>query len=167
MPGGKHVNNNLISKKSIKYKFHIPSKKLPSIAQKVRSPLWKSIIQSIEIKKVETVLDLVKKIDQQNGFLCLPHPFIDNLDTFASKSMRQGMCNFIFFSDSTNQNQWILCQCTSFIDAIFTESFSGKHKSSANDDVILNAIRRLFNGKNKISSKKIRHNESDIFWLPP
>jgi len=153
--GGKQVNNNLSSKKSIKYKFQIPSQKLPcSLAQKVRSPLWKSIIQSIEIKKVETVLDLVKKIDQQNGFLCLPHPFIENLDTFASKSMRQGMCNFVFFSDSTNHNQWILCQCTSFIDAIFTESFSGKHKSSANDGVILNAIRSIFNGKNKISSRK-------------
>ena len=149
------MNNNSNSNKSVKYKFVIPSKKLPSsLAEKVRSPLWKNIIHSIETGKVEPVLELVKSIDKRNEPVCLPHPFIENLNTFASKSMRQGMCNFIFFNDSNNLNQWILCQCTSFVDAIFTESYSGKHKSSANDDAILNAIRKLFNGKNKISAKK-------------
>ena len=149
------MNNDSNSNKTIKYKFVIPSKKLPSsLAEKVRSPLWKNIIHSIETGKVEPVLELVKSIDKRNEPVCLPHPFIENLDTFASKSMRQGMCNFIFFNDSNNLNQWILCQCTSFVDAIFTESYSGKHKSSANDDAILNAIRKLFNGKNKIGAKK-------------
>ena len=149
------MNNNSNSNKPVKYKFVIPSKKLPSsLAEKVRSPLWKNIIHSIETGKVEPVLELVKSIDKRNEPVCLPHPFIENLDTFASKSMRQGMCNFIFFNDSNNLNQWILCQCTSFVDAIFTELYSGKHKSSANDDAILNAIRKLFNGKNKISAKK-------------
>ena len=149
------MNNNSNSNKPVKYKFVIPSKKLPSsLAKKVRSPLWKNIIHSIETGKVEPVLELVKSIDKRNEPVNLPHPFIENLDTFASKSMRQGMCNFIFFNDSNNLNQWILCQCTSFIDAIFTETYSGKHKSSANDDVILDAIRKLFNGKNKISTKK-------------
>ena len=149
------VSKNLIPKKPMKYKFHIPSKKLPgSLAQKICSPLWKSIIDSIEAGNVEPVQALVKSIDKHQEAICLPHPFLENLDTFVTKNMRQGMCNFIFFSDSSNQNQWILCQCTSFVDAIFTESYAGKHKSSVNDDAILNAIRKLFNGKNKISSRR-------------
>ena len=149
------MNNDSNSNKPVNYKFDIPSKKLPSsLVEKVRSPLWKNIIHSIESGNVEPVLELVKSIDKRNEPLCLPHPFIENLETFASKSMRQGMCNFVFFNDSNNCNQWILCQCTSFVDAIFTESYSGKHKSSANDDAILNAIRKIFNSKNKINAKK-------------
>ena len=162
------MNNNSNSNKPVKYKFVIPSKKLPSsLAEKVRSPLWKNIIHSIETGKVEPVLELVKSIDKRNEPVCLPHPFIENLDTFASKSMRQGMCNFIFFNDSNNLNQWILCQCTSFVDAIFTEPYSGKHKSSANDDAILNAIRKLFNGKNKISAKKYGSKKACLLYTSP
>ena len=153
--GEQPMDNNLNSSSSIKYKFVIPSKKLPSsLADTVCSPLWKNTIHAIETGKVKPILEIVRSIDKQNGAICLPHPFIQNLDTFATKSMRQGMCNFIFFRDGSNLNQWILCQCTSFVDAIFTESYSGKHKSSANDDAILNAIRKLFNGKDKISAKR-------------
>jgi hypothetical protein len=53
------------------------------------------------------------------------------------------MCNFIFFNDATHKNQWILCQCTSFVDAIFSEKYSGKHKLSTDQNVILNSIKQV------------------------
>ena len=93
---GTQVNKNLSSKKPMKYKFHIPSKKLPSsLAKKICSPLWKSIIHSIETGNVKTVQTLVKSIDKKQEAICLPHPFLEDLDTFVTKNMRQGMCNFI------------------------------------------------------------------------
>ena len=119
------------SKQSIKYKIRIPSKLPSSLARKVCSPFWKHLIDSIENKDVETVLEIVKTIDRQRQILCIPHPFIEDIDTFPVKSIRQGMCNFIFFNDESNQNQWILCQCTSFVDAIFSEKHSGKHNYQA------------------------------------
>ena len=64
------------------------------------------LIDSIENKDVETVLAIIKTIDRQKQILCIPHPFIEDLDTFPVKSMRQGMCNFIFFKDENNQNQY-------------------------------------------------------------
>jgi hypothetical protein len=66
------------------------------------------------------------------------------------------MCNYIFFRDSNNQNQWILCQCTSFVDAIFSEKYSGKHKSSTNENVILGSIHQIFKNDNKNDSKSCK-----------
>lgn len=84
----------------------------------------------------------------------MPHPFMESLETFASKSIRKGMCNFIFFYDSKGKNKWILCQCTSFVDAIFSTTFSGKHKSSISDETILNPLRNIMRNEIKKSSKQ-------------
>ena len=73
----------------------------------------------------------------------MPHPFVEDLDTFASKSIRKGMCNYIFFYDSKGKNKWILCQATSFVDAIFSTTYSGKHKSSISDEILINPIRKI------------------------
>ena len=138
----------------IKNKINIPRKLPSSLVRKTRSPFWKKLIKSIENKEAETTLEIVKEIDKQKDFLCLPHPFLEAIDTFAAKSIRQGMCNFIFFYDSSGQNQWILCQCTSFVDAIFSSTYSGKHKSSVNDELLLAAIKRVFKAEDKADAKQ-------------
>ncbi|MCB4412413.1 hypothetical protein [Synechococcus sp. MU1611] len=143
------MKKKLNSKKPEKYNFFIPPKLSSSLAEEVCSPLWKKIISSIENQEVEIILEIVKGIDTCEGILHLPHPFIDAVDTFPVKSMRHGMCNFIFFHDSTNRHRWILCQSTSFVDAIFSETHSGKHKSSPNDNQILNHINRVIKNYNK------------------
>ena len=143
------MKRKLNSKKSGNYKFFIPPKLSSSLAEEVCSPLWKKIISSIENQEVETILEIVKGIDTCKGILHLPHPFLDGVDTFPVTSMRQGMCNFIFFHDSTKRHRWILCQSTSFVDAIFSETHSGKHNSSPNDNQILNHINRVIKNYNK------------------
>ena len=149
------MKKNIRAKRSVKYKFNIPSNKLPSsLAQEVRSSLWIKIIHSIENRQAEPILELINTIDRQKGSPCLPHPFIESLDTFPVKSIRQGMCNFIFFSDSSDKNHWILCQCTSFVDAIFSKKYSGKHNSSISDDTILKPLQRVLKKENKKNSKQ-------------
>ena len=138
-------------------KIYIPPKLPNSLAKKTCSPLWKKIVQAIENKDVETVFEFVKSIDRQQDILCLPHPFMDNIDTFPSKSVREGMCNFIFFHDKNEQYQWILCQCTSFVDAIFSETFSGKHKASTTENVILNAAKKVIRNEKKSEVRQLQH----------
>ena len=142
-------------KKPTENKFNIPSKKLPnSLAKEVCNPLWKKIINSIEKCDLKTLLDIIEPIYKQEGTFCLPHPFVENLDTFASKSVRKGMCNYIFFYDSKGKNKWILCQATSFVDAIFSTTYSGKHKSSISDETLINPIRKIIQSDLKNSSKQ-------------
>ena len=146
-----------------KHPFNIPSKKLPNtLAQEVCNPLWKKIIHSIERREVQPIIEIIETIDKEKSSPCLPHPFIESVNTFPVKSVRQGMCNFIFFSDSNNKNQWILCQCTSFVDAIFSETFSSKHKSSISDDTILNSVKRVLKKEGKKKSKQ-HGNQKAIF----
>ena len=157
------MRKNTGSKKSSKHQFDIPPQKLPiSLSQDVCHPLWKRIIHSIENRDVEPILEIIEKIDRQKGAPCLPHPFKKAVDTFPVKNVRQGMCNFIFFSDSNNKNQWILCQCTSFVDAIFSETISSKHKSSISDDTILNSVKRVLKKETKKQSK-LRRSQKAIF----
>ena len=153
---GNKVEKNFAKKREIKHEVYIPRKLSSSLGIKICSPFWKKIINSIEKKEVETVLEIVKTIDKQKGFLCLLHPFVKAIDTFAARSVRQGMCNFIFFYDSNSENQWILCQCTSFVDAIFSSTYSGKHKSSVNDELMLASIKRVFKDEDKADSKQYR-----------
>ena len=139
------MKKNICSDSLSHHKVHIPVKRLPSsLTQELCSPLWRNIIQSIENNDVDAVLKLVERIGEQKENLILPHPFVENVETFPVNSLRQGMCNFIFFNDESTNHPWILCQCTSFIDAIFSETYSGKHRSSANDLVILKAIKTAF-----------------------
>ena len=143
------------SKKPTKNKFNIPSKKLPnSLAKEVYSPFWKKIVNSIEKCDFKTLLDIIEPIYKQEGAFCLPHPFVEDLDTFASKSIREGMCNYIFFYDAKGENKWILCQATSFVDAIFSTTYSGKHKSSISDEALINPIRKIIQSDLKNSSKQ-------------
>ena len=143
------------SKKPTKNKFNIPSKKLPnSLAKEVYSPFWKKIVNSIEKCDIKTLLDIIEPIYKQEGAFCLPHPFVEDLDTFASKSIREGMCNYIFFYDAKGENKWILCQATSFVDAIFSTTYSGKHKSSISDEALINPIRKIIQSDLKNSSKQ-------------
>ena len=142
-------------KKPTENKFNIPSKKLPnSLAKEVCNPLWKKIINSIEKSDIKTLLEIIEPIYKQEGAFCLPHPFVENLDTFASKSVRKGMCNYIFFYDSKGKNKWILCQATSFVDAIFSTTYSGKHKSSISDESLINPIRKIIQSDFKNKSKQ-------------
>ena len=99
------MEENFAQEKEIKHKIHIPRKLPSSLVRKTQSPFWKKLVKSIEKNEVKTVLEIVKTIDKQKGFLCLPHPFVKAIDTFAARSVRQGMCNFIFFYDSNNENQ--------------------------------------------------------------
>ena len=127
------------------------------------SPLWKNIIQSIENNDVDSVFKIVEGIGEQKGNLLLPHPFIENVETFPVASLRQGMCNFIFFNDQSTKHPWILCQCTSFIDAVFSETYSGKHKSSSNDIVILKAIKTVFKTEKWNQAKILCTTEKAVF----
>ena len=148
------MEENFASKNLTYHKIHIPSKLPSSLRREICGPLWKNIINYIENKEVEEILKIVKSIDKQKGVICLPHPFIEAVDTFPAKSLRQGMCNYIFFYDSSGQNQWILCQCTSFVDAIFSPTYSGKHKLSTNENVILNSIRQILKAEEKANLKQ-------------
>ena len=67
------------------------------------------------------------------------------------------MCNYIFFYDSKGQNKWILCQCTSFVDAIISTTYSGKHNSSVADDTILGSLRKILREEVKNSTKHLPH----------
>ncbi len=157
------MKKNIGRKQSAKHQFIIPTKKLPNtLAQEVCNPLWKKIIHSIENKEVQPILEIIQAIDKDKGSPCLPHPFMEAVDTFPVKSVRQGMCNFIFFSDSQNKNQWILCQCTSFIDALFSTTYSGKHQSSISDETILNSVKRVLKKETRKNSKQ-HENKKAIF----
>ena len=157
------MKKNTGRKQSAKHQFIIPPQKLPNtLAQEVCNPLWKKIIQSIENEEVQPILEIIQAIDKDKGPPCLPHPFMEAVDTFPVKNVRQGMCNFIFFSDSKNKNQWILCQCTSFIDAIFSTTYSGKHQSSISDETILNSVKRVLKKETRKNSKQ-HENKKAIF----
>ena len=148
-----------------KNKFNIPSKKLPNdLSQNVCHPLWKKIISSIENRDIDTLLPILETIYKQKDTFCLPHPFVENLETFASKSVRKGMCNYIFFYDSKGQNKWILCQCTSFVDAIISTTYSGKHNSSVANDTILGSLRKIMREEVKNSSN---HPPKKAIFLDP
>ena len=153
---GNKMKENCETNNHEQNKIYIPPKLPNSLAKKTCSPLWKKIVQAIEDKDVETVFEFVKSIDRQQDILCLPHPFMDNIDTFPSKSVREGMCNFIFFHDKNEQYQWILCQCTSFVDAIFSETFSGKHKASTTENVILNAAKKVIRNEKKSEVRQLQ-----------
>ena len=158
------MKKNICSDSLYHYKVHIPAKKLPSsLAQELCSPLWRNIIQSIENNDVDAVFKLVERIGEQKENLILPHPFVENVETFPVNSLRQGMCNFIFFNDQSTNHPWILCQCTSFIDAIFSETYSGKHRSSANDLVILKAIKMAFKTEKLNKAKILCTTEKAVF----
>ena len=104
------MKKNICSDNSTHYKFQIPAKKLPSsLAKELCSPLWRNIIQSIENNDVDAVFKLVERIGEQKENLLLPHPFVENVETFPVNSLRQGMCNFIFFNDKSTNNPWIFC----------------------------------------------------------
>ncbi|WP_255446188.1 hypothetical protein [Synechococcus sp. RS9902] len=144
-----------------KLQFNIPSKKLPNtLTQKVRNSEWKKIIYAIEHQKVKPILELINKIDKSQNSPCLPHPFRESIDTFPTKSIREGMCNFIFFSDLNNSNEWILCQGTSFADAIFSSTYSGKHKLSINDKTIINSLKRALKKENKQNQTSQENNKA-------
>ena len=158
------VKESICSGHSTQYKFNIPDKKIPSsLSQELFSPLWRKIVKSIENKDVDTVLKLVEEIGGQKENLLLPHPFIENVETFPIGSLRQGMCNFIFFNDESTNHPWILCQCTSFVDAIFSETNSGKHRSSANDIVILKALKMAFKNEKLNQAKILCRTERAVF----
>ena len=149
------VRKNIRPKKSAKNQFNIPTKKLPNIlSHETCTPLWKKIIQSIENKEVQPILDFIQTIDKCDEVPCLPHPFMEAVDTFPTQSVREGMCNFIFFSDSYGKNQWILCQGTSFLDAIFSTTFSGKHALSINEKTIINSVKRVLKKERRKHSKQ-------------
>lgn len=157
------MKKNISRKQSAKHQFIIPPKKLPNtLAQEVCNPLWKKIIHSIENEEVQPILEIIQAIEKDKGSPCLPHPFMEAVDTYPVKSVRQGMCNFIFFSDSQNKNQWILCQCTSFIDALFSTTYSGKHQSSISDETILNSVKRVLKKETRRNSKQ-HENKKAIF----
>ena len=154
------MKKTIRSKRSAKHRFNIPSEKLPNtLAEEVCNPLWKKIIDSIENKDIQPILEIIQTIDKAKAPPCIPHPFMQELDTFPDKSVRQGMCNFIFFSDSCGKNQWILCQCTSFVDAIFSTTYSGKHNRSVSDETILKPVKKVL----KDETKKQRKNHKAIF----
>ena len=134
---------------SIKYKFNIPSKLRVSLAKDVINSQWKKIIASIENKEVEEIVKVAKAFENTSN---LAHPFKENTDTFPIKNIRKGMCNFIFFNDKKNQSPWILCQCTSFVDAIFTPEYSGGHRLSTNGASILKAAKKLIKDRDNICS---------------
>ena len=157
----KQMKTNIRSKKSIKHQFKIPAKKLPdTLAQEVCNPFWKKIINSIENGEVKPIIEVINLIDKCSDSPCLPHPFVKDIDTYPTKSIRQGMCNFLFFSDSLDKNQWILCQRTSFVDAIFSATYSGKHKSSAGDDGIISSIKRVLKKVEKKNRTKDEANKA-------
>lgn len=150
------VQKKPVSNKTNKNKFNIPSRRLPNdLSKKVCTPLWEQIISSIENRDLDTLLPILETIYKQKDAFCLPHPFVENLETFASKSVRKGMCNYIFFYDSKGQNKWILCQCTSFVDAIISTTYSGKHNSSVADDTILGSLRKILREEVKNSTKHL------------
>ena len=152
------------SKSSAKHQFNIPDKKLNNIlTQSSCTPLWKRIIHSIENREVEPILDLIQAIEKCKGSPCLPHPFMEGVDTFPTKSVREGMCNFIFFSDSYGKSQWILCQGTSFLDAIFSTTYSGKHELSINDKTIINSVKEFL--KERAKGPKTSGTKSNLCWL--
>ena len=81
-------------------------------------------------------------------------PFSQKYKHICNYEYRAGMFNFIFFIDADGKNPWILGQCTSFIDIIFSKQYTGKHKLSTNDAVILSSAKKLFEHKNKIDVNK-------------
>jgi hypothetical protein len=128
----------------MKYPIEIPKNLDHSLSKKIKNSLWKKIINSIEKKKIEPILKIVKRINNTEGYINLPHPFLKkHKKTFPFKNIKVGMVNFIFFTDSYYKNHWILCQCTSFVDAIFSEKISGKHKNSPREEIFLEPLRKI------------------------
>ncbi len=160
-PDKRQMKKNTDLNNSVKTQFKIPKKKLPdTLAQKVCNPIWKKIIDAIEHGDVQPILELINTIDKEQRSPCLPHPFKKSMDTFPTKSRREGMCNFIFFSDLNNNNEWILCQGTSFVDALFSTKDYGKHKLSINDKTIINSLRRVLRKENKKNQQNSKKNKA-------
>ena len=147
---GSRMNLKANSKKKARYSFKLPTKLPSTLNENIISPELKKIIISIENQDIETILTSMQEIFKIGAPTWLPHPFVENINTFATKNIREGMCNFIFFVDEKGKHPWILAQCTSFVDAIFSKQFTGKHKLSTNDSAILTSAKKLFIQKNKI-----------------
>lgn len=87
-------------------------------AAELRGPIgdyaraWKSSDFNAMLKVVIDVIDVVRVV--------LPHPLRPEENTRCRSSLRSGMYNLLFFSSETNDSKWILCQQTSFADAIIT-----------------------------------------------
>lgn len=145
-----------------KYKFYIPAKLQSSLFEDVTSLWWKDVIESIENKDFNSILKILKKIDKTKGVLYLPHPFKEDTSTFPVKNIRRGMCNYIFFSDSSGNHQWILCQSTSFIDALFSKKLSSKHKYSVDDKIIINPLRSILKQEGKSIDKKQKNEKAKL-----
>ena len=141
---------------SIKYKFKVPSRLSDTLGQDVTNTRWKKIIKAIENKQVEEVIEEAKSIGEKTA-ISLPHPFKEDVNTYAIRNVRKGMCNFIFFIDDDLQHPWILCQCTSFIDAIFTEEYSAGHQLSPNSETITKSAKRIIKDKDNICFVKSRN----------
>ena len=75
------MEENFAQEKDTIHKIHIPRKLPSSLVRKIQSPFWKKLVKSIEKNEVKTVLEIVKRIDKQKKFLCLPHPFLEAIDT--------------------------------------------------------------------------------------
>jgi len=148
------MNPKSSQKKKARYSFRLPAKLPSSLADNIINPAWKKLVVSIENQEVENVLTLIQDIFRIGKATCLPHPFLKNTSTYATMNIRAGMFNFIFFIDADGKNPWILGQCTSFVDVIFSKQYTGKHKLSTNDAVILSSAKKLFEHKNKIDAKK-------------
>ena len=156
------VKTNSGSRKNVKNKFHIPTKLQCSLSQDVVPPWWKHVIKSIESKDFDSILKILRAIDKSKGILYIPHPFIENIDTFPIKNIRQGMCNFIFFSDSSGNHQWILCQSTSFVDALFSKKCSGKHKYSVDDSIMINPLKSILKKETKSDPRKQKNKKAKL-----
>ena len=130
------VNLTKLKEKRVeKLQLKVPQELSRNLRSQVKSDYWKTILTSIENKNTEVILNELKRIDQKQGLFKLPHPFFENLDTWAVGSIREGMCNYIFFADKNHQQTWVMCQCTDFVDAIFSKEFSGKHQAAPADAV--------------------------------
>ena len=156
------VDHNRDDKISIKFKFQVPSKLPDTLSRDLINHRWKRIIAAIENKRVEEVLEEVKSIGKNNNIITLPHPFKEDIVTYATKSTREGMCNFIFFVDENHLYPWILCQCTSFVDAIFTNESSAGHKLSTNGTTIIKSAKKILE-KKIIFAELIRERKEQNF----
>jgi len=52
----------------------------------------------------------------------LEHPEIVGLRSYAFKSIKIGMVNFVLLSDVEFNHPWLLCQVVNFVDVIITEN---------------------------------------------
>ena len=115
--------------------------------------------QLINNKDHKGVLELFKSILSASE-IKTNHPFREDIITYCRSSIKVGIHNILFFSDSNNSNQWIAIQICNLIDIIRVNNTYYKVADNCSDNCINKLSKKLDTDQKLLS----QYSRRDPFW---